>query len=113
MKTRLLMIVIGYGIVATFFSFFEWPSEGIHFLLNLPGNLLAESVYTNSIELIGQPTSSQAHYSIPWILRIPQVIVPVSMFFWIGAGVIVQLFYNRFTYRNKQENSTVYHSSND
>lgn len=108
MKTSLLIIIIGYGVAVTSFSVFEWPSEGIHFILNLPGNLLAESVYINSIELIGQPTSSQAHYTIPWILRIPQVIVPVSISFWVGFGVIIQLSYNRLTYKNKQENSTFY-----
>ena len=96
--------------MATLFSFFEWPKEGIHYILNLPGNLLAESVYANSIEFIGDPYSSQAHYTIPWILRIPQVIIPVSLSFWTVFGMLVHLFYNRLIYRNKQENPTSYFS---
>lgn len=110
MKTKFLIIVTCYGVMSTFFSFFEWPDEGIHFILNLPGNLLSESVYVNSIELIGQQGSKQAHYTIPWILRVPQVIIPVSISFWIGLGVIIQIFFNRFIHGNKQENSPVYYS---
>lgn len=113
MKNRFLIIILCYGVAATFFSFFEWPNEGIHFILNLPGNLFAESIYTNSIELIGDSASSQAHFTIPWILRLPQVIVLISIIFWVGLGVIAQLFCNHFMYRNKKVNSKTYSFNKD
>ena len=99
MKIRILIIILIYGICATSFSFLSWPNEGIHFILNLPGNLLGEMIYQNSIENIGDPTSSQAHFTIPWVLRIPQVFVLTSMVFWVGLGTGIQIFYNKLIVR--------------
>lgn len=94
MKTKLLIIIVSYGMFATFLSVLQWPNDGLGFILNLPGNLLGEMTYQNSIGYIGDPISPQAHYTIPWILRIPQVIVLVSIIFWAGIGIMIQLFYN-------------------
>ena len=94
MKTKFLITIVSYGIFATFLSVWQWPNEGLGFILNLPGNLLGEITYLHSIGYMGDPISPQAHYTIPWILRIPQVVIPISMAFWGGIGIIVQLFYN-------------------
>lgn len=99
MKNRFLIMILVYGICATSFSFLSWPNEGIHYVLNLAGNLLGEMVYKMSIENIGDPTSSQAHFTIPWVLRIPQVFVLTSMVFWTGLGFAVQVFYNKVIVR--------------
>lgn len=94
MKIRILIIVLSYGIFASALSVFQWPNEGLGYIINLPGNLLGEIAYNNSIGYVGDPISPQAHYTIPWILRIPQVIIPMSMMFWAGIGLTAQFFYN-------------------
>lgn len=96
MKTRLLIIIAIYGVFVTFLSVWQWPNEGIHFILNLPGNILGEIVYEKSIDFIGDPTSSQAHFTIPWFLQVPQVFVMTSMVFWIGIGMLLQLVSNNW-----------------
>lgn len=93
MKARILIIVVCYGIFATSLSIWQWPNEGLGFILNLPGNLLGEIIYKNSIGYIGDPISPQAHYTIPWILRIPQVFILTSMVFWTGMGILMQVFW--------------------
>lgn len=100
LKTRLLIIITIYGIIVTSFSTWQWPNEGIHLILNLPGNLLGEFTYQKSIEFLGDPSSAQAHFTIPWILRIPQVFVPISISFWIGFGLAVQISYERIKSKN-------------
>lgn len=72
-----------------------WWNSGADspFLLNIPGVLLGDEVYVLSIEYLGDPGSPQAHYTIPWILRIPQVYVPVSILLWGLIGLVIQKAY--------------------
>ena len=62
------------------------------FLLNIPGTWLGDAIYNLSVRLFGDPNSSQAHYTIPWLLRIPQVYVPVSILFWGILGTLFTIF---------------------
>jgi hypothetical protein len=66
------------------------------FFLNIPGTLLGEEVYGLSIRYFGNPYSPQAHFTIPWILRVPQVVAPASIFFWGLLGAIIQWIYSKF-----------------
>lgn len=104
MKTKFLIAIVGYGIFATFLSVWQWPNDGLGFILNLPGNLLGEITYHNSIGYMGDPVSPQAHYTIPWILRMPQVVIPISMTFWAGIGTIIQLLSNTLVKANGNKN---------
>jgi len=61
----------------------------------MPGMILGDKIYEVSILFFGDPSSPQAHFSIPWLLRIPQVYVPVSVFFWVIVGLLIQTIYNR------------------
>jgi len=93
-KNKLLAIFLIYGIVMGFVSLWWWNNSDSILFLNIPGMLLAEKVYSVSIELLGDPASGQAHFSIPWLLRIPQVCVPVSILFWGLLGSAVQVTTN-------------------
>jgi hypothetical protein len=62
------------------------------FFLNIPGMWLGDVIYTLSVKLFGDPHSSQAHYTIPWLLRIPQVYVPISILFWGILGMLLAIF---------------------
>jgi hypothetical protein len=65
------------------------------YIFNFLGVLLGDQIYNFSIELIGDPHSSFAHYTIPWGLRIPQVWLFASVIAWSLIGILAQLAYNR------------------
>lgn len=64
-------------------------------LFNLPAVLLGEGLYGLTINIFGDPGSAQAHYTIPWLFRIPQVIPFVSVLFWGLLGLVGQIIFNR------------------
>ena len=97
MKSKIFMAFLIYGIAVGILSFWWWHYGGDNpFLPNIPGVFLGDEVYVLSIEYLGDPGSPQAHYTIPWILRIPQVYVPVSVLFWGIIGSAIQIAYSRF-----------------
>ena len=93
-KTRLLVGFLVYGIIVGMLSIWWWGYSDNVFFPNIPGMLLGEIVYNLSIKYLGNPYSSQAHYTIPWVLRIPQVYIPVSIFFWGILGLAIQKAYS-------------------
>ncbi len=85
-------LISGLGVV------WRWP-EDISVMVDFPASLTGDWIYQASIQYLGDPSSPQAHYTIPWILRVPQVYVPASVLFWGSVGIIVQLAYNKLTRR--------------
>lgn len=83
-----LLFGIGVGFVSVWFD----NNTDTVFLLNIPGTLIGEGIYSSSIKLFGDPSSNQAHYTIPWLLRVPQVFVLASGLFWGLLGVIFAFF---------------------
>jgi hypothetical protein len=79
-----------YGVVVGLLSV-AWHGAGreVPLPLNIPGELLAYSVYERAIQWLGNPGSPQADLSIPWLLRLPQVYVVASTVFWGLAGLVV------------------------
>jgi len=98
-KNKILSIFLAYGITIGFLSVWWWYVSDNLFLPNIPAVLLGDQIYTSSIDVFGNPYSGQAHYTIPWILRIPQVYVSVSIVFWGLLGFIVQLVRKRVKYK--------------
>ena len=92
MKILIIMGFIIYGTAVGLIAVWFDQHTDMLFLLNIPGTLLGDVVYGLSIRLFGDPHSSQAHYTIPWLFRIPQVYVPVSIFFWGLVGTIFMAF---------------------
>jgi len=93
-KKGLLVGFLAYGIIVGVLSIWWWGISDNVFLPNIPGMLLGDLVYNLSIKYLGNPYSSQAHYTIPWILRIPPVYIPVSVIFWGLLGVVIQKAYS-------------------
>jgi hypothetical protein len=93
-RTRVLVGFLVAGLVAGLVAMLAWPAD-VAVLLNLPGVLLGDMVYSGSIRLFGDPSSPQAHYTIPWLLRVPQVYVLVSALVYGLVGAIVQVVLNR------------------
>ena len=104
MKGQKIPFIIGfllYGTLVGFVSIWFDQNSDTPFLLNIPGTLLGDAIYSLSIRFLGDPHSAQAHFTIPWILRIPQVYVPASIFFWGLLGALVMAAYAKF--RRKQK----------
>jgi hypothetical protein len=80
-------VISGLGVV------WRWPDD-ISVMFNLPASLIGDWIYQTSIQYLGDPHSDQAHYTIPWILRVPQVYVLASVLFWGLVGLLIQLARN-------------------
>jgi len=91
----LIFSFILYGIAVGLISVWFRGHTDTLLLLNIPGTLLGDAIYGLSIRFLGDPHSAQAHFTIPWILRIPQVYVPASVFFWGLLGWGIQLIWNK------------------
>lgn len=63
-------------------------------IFNFPGILAGDEVYQWAIQHLGNPHSFQAHYTIPWVLRTPQVYIWTTLVVWGLFGLAVQVIYN-------------------
>lgn len=95
-----LRIFIGFllmGVVAGAISTVLWPADS-SVIFNIPASLIGDKLYVSAINTIGDISSPHAHYTIPWILRIPQVYFIVSVVFWGIIGLLAQLVSNHRTH---------------
>ena len=73
---------IAFGLAVGFLTLWQFNhGSDSQLFLNIPSYFLGDGIYHLSIEYFGNPNSSQAHYTIPWILRVPQVYVLSSIMF--------------------------------
>jgi hypothetical protein len=93
-RSAILSGFLGFGVVAGALTAWAWPLDSSVYF-NVPASLLGDQVYGWSIRVLGDPGSAQAHSTIPWLLRIPQVYVLVSIVLSGLAGWAVQWGYNR------------------
>jgi hypothetical protein len=84
-----LVFAAGMGVWASL----AWPLDMLT-MINLPASLFGDALYQWSIRYLGDPGSPQAHYTIPWLLRVPQVYVLASIVFWGCLGLVLQLAVN-------------------
>lgn len=99
-KKVILLGFLVFGTAIGFFTAWLWPADS-SFYFNVFGALLGDQVYNLSIQYFGDIISPQAHYTIPWILRIPQVYVITSIVLYGLVGLLLQLIYNRCTERGR------------
>ena len=98
-RNKLFTFLVVYGLVVGFISVWWWHYSDNLFFPNIPGMLIGDNAYSLSINLLGDPSSSQAHYSIPWVLRLPQIYVPVSIVLWGLVGLIIQVLWKKVNRR--------------
>jgi hypothetical protein len=93
-KKVVLVGFLVFGTAIGFFTAWLWPADS-SFYFNVFGALLGDQVYDLSIQHFRDIISPQAHYTIPWVLRIPQVYVITSIVLYGSVGLLFQLVYNR------------------
>ena len=99
-KKAILLGFVAFGIAIGFFAAWLWPADS-SFYFNAFGAFLGDQVYNLSIRYFGDIISPQAHYTIPWILRVPQVYVIASIAVYGLVGLVLQLVYNRWIERGR------------
>ena len=91
-KSSVIIGFIIFGAAVGFASVWFRQHTDSLFLPNIPATLLGDAIYGLAIKYFGDPHSAQAHYTIPWLFRIPQVYVPVSILFWGLIGTLLAMF---------------------
>jgi hypothetical protein len=89
-----------FGLLIGTASAILWPWD-LSVYINLPGTWVGDKLYSLSIGLLGNPNSDQAHYTIPWILRVPQVYAIISPIVFGLIGVLFQWALDRMNDRSK------------
>ncbi len=83
-----------FGITLGLASALLWPRDlGVY--INILGTAAGDWVYRTAIAWIGNPYSGQAHFTIPWLLRIPQVYAWITPVIYAVIGLAVQYLYYR------------------
>ena len=78
-----------FGALGGILAAWAWPLDSsIYF--NVFATYLGDQAYSLSIQYLGDMHSPQAHYTIPWLLRIPQVYVIVSILLCGLVGLPLQ-----------------------
>ncbi|MFA5056052.1 MAG: hypothetical protein WC562_07780 [Dehalococcoidia bacterium] len=84
-----------FGLFAGTFSGLVEHREGL-MISNFIGVCLGDEVSSYAINHLGDPYSPQAHYTIPWVFRVPQVYLFASLVSYSIIGLIIQAAYNIF-----------------
>jgi len=92
-RQAVLVGFLVFGAVAGVAAVWLWPLE-TSATVNPLGVLLGDWMYAASIQAFGNPNSAQAHYTIPWILRVPQVYAVASVVVYGAAGALAQWAWN-------------------
>jgi hypothetical protein len=102
-KWAIFIVFLAFGASIGVWVALRGPQDS-SVLFNFPGVLFGDAIYQWSIQQMGDPHSFQAHYTIPWLLRIPQVYVLVSIVIWGLFGLVVQQIYNVFDNKKSSRN---------
>ncbi|MFB0536891.1 MAG: hypothetical protein ACETWR_18155, partial [Anaerolineae bacterium] len=100
-KRAIILSFLVFGAVTGVLTAWVWPIDSsIYF--NFFASLLGDQIYNLSIQYVGDSSSPQAHYTIPWVLRIPQVYVIASIILCGLVSLPLQWVYNRGLKVNKE-----------
>ena len=92
-KNRIFLSFLIAGSITGFLIVWLWLYDVI-ILINPAVAFIGSEIYRISIIHLGNPNSSQAHFTIPWFLRIPQVYFLTSILLWGFVGLLIQLVNN-------------------
>ena len=83
-----------YGLAAGILGMALWPMDTSVYP-NVLAAWVGDWIYVNAIQFIGDRHSDQAHYTIPWLLRVPQIYALSSVSLCGALGLVAQWLYNQ------------------
>jgi len=93
-KRAIIAGFLVFGAVTGTVAARAWPVDSSVYF-NVFASLLGDQLYSLSIRYLGDARSAQAHYTIPWVLRVPQVYAVTSAVLCGLVGLLLQVVYNR------------------
>jgi hypothetical protein len=93
-----LVSFLVFGIVLGLASAFLWPQD-LSVYLNVLGAAAGDGIYHTAITVIGNPNSDQAHFTIPWLFRVPLVYAWISPMLYGVIGLAIQLIHSQLRKR--------------
>jgi hypothetical protein len=101
-STAIILGFLIFGLLSALLVAWVWPTES-----SIYGNIFAvlagDSIYTLAIEHLGDSHSPNAHETIPWLLRIPQVYVVASLGLSGAVGIPAQWMHYRRSNRQARQ----------
>jgi hypothetical protein len=95
-RWRMFFSISIFGIFLGLLCSLSLNNKEAWFTFNMPGMYVGEQVYICAIQNFGDSHSAFAHFTIPWILRIPQGYFLPTAVIWSFLGAIAQFIYNLF-----------------
>ena len=86
--------LVTVGLVTGILAGILWPLDSST-LPNVYGVLLGDWLYDHTIQWIGDPHSDNAHETVPWLFRVPQVYVTASTALYAVIGLVLWLALGR------------------
>lgn len=93
-KRAVILGCLVFAVVTGLLTAWVWPLDSSVYF-NVFASLLGEAVYDLSIRHLGDASSTQAHYTVPWAVRVPQVYVVSSVLLSGLVGLPFQWAYGR------------------
>jgi hypothetical protein len=92
--SRKLSLFLAFILVGIFVGWISATGGGeAAFAWNPLGVLLGDWVYHYTITNYGDPHSAMAHYTIPWIARIPQIYLLCTLVIYGSVGIMAETIY--------------------
>ncbi|MCS6768434.1 MAG: hypothetical protein RMJ59_04985 [Candidatus Nitrosocaldus sp.] len=88
----LMLVFIVYGVVIGLVSIRVRPWDPMYVINTVP-LLIGDVIYSYSTRHIGDPSSPDAHHTVPWICRVPQIYLFTSTGFWGMVGMVLEYLY--------------------
>ncbi len=88
-RLTVFLSFLTFGIVTGTLAVLLWPYDSC-VLPNIFGVWLGDWIYIHAIEWMGDPHSPQAHDTISWVFRVPQVYLMASTGLCAALGLMMQ-----------------------
>lgn len=100
-RNTIVLAFVIWGLASGLLAAGLWPLDSTVYA-NVYAVLLGDQVYTWAIRWLGDPHSAQAHTTIPWVLRAPQVYVAAGLLSGAVAGVCAQRLWSMLAARRRR-----------
>jgi hypothetical protein len=93
-RWRFLAGILCFGLLTSLLAVWIWPLDSSVYA-NLFSVLLGDVLYNQATNWFGPADPAQAHLAVPWLLRVPQIYLTVSLPLYGLLGLVCQLIDDR------------------